>query len=226
MEATAVAILGVIAGFIAAFFAEPVKTHFENSAKRKNLKTALYKELIDNYEFLVGYGTEISESGLKAKDPIEFYRLVRDSSPYMFRMDVYEHALSDSWSIFYQLQEASTFKMTYYYLKAAIDFADELDKGQTTSSSRVSIESVQDAGKRFMEAVETSFYANGFKKKMLKRLAYPALYDIILGNGKIVSQRDKREREAKNRDIMERVQKHSDNSGEAPQTRNPEDTDS
>ena len=52
MNDTVVAILGVVAGFIAAFFAEPVKSWFAEKAKLQNIRLSLYKEIAQNLFFL------------------------------------------------------------------------------------------------------------------------------------------------------------------------------
>ena len=44
--------IATISGFIIAFFAEPLKTYFQNRAKLKNLRIALYKEILYNYSSL------------------------------------------------------------------------------------------------------------------------------------------------------------------------------
>ena len=41
--------IGTVAGFVIAFFAEPVKIYFQNASKKKSLRLALYGELINNF---------------------------------------------------------------------------------------------------------------------------------------------------------------------------------
>ncbi|MGZ6317313.1 MAG: hypothetical protein ACXWNQ_08645, partial [Anaerolineales bacterium] len=45
-------LIAAFGGFIFAFFLEPIKTAWQNKIRRDNLRLALYKELMFNYESL------------------------------------------------------------------------------------------------------------------------------------------------------------------------------
>jgi hypothetical protein len=49
---TSVTVVGMLAAFLVAVFAEPIKNRWENKSKLENLRLALYKELIQNYFLL------------------------------------------------------------------------------------------------------------------------------------------------------------------------------
>jgi hypothetical protein len=90
-------LIGTLSGFIIAFFAEPVKTYFQNSAKLEDLRIALYKELLINYlslKNLVSDGYSLSQ-----------WRT--DFSEFTLRNECYKHALENEISLFYQLNEAN-----------------------------------------------------------------------------------------------------------------------
>ena len=48
MDETTKVIIATLSGFIIAFFAEPVKSYFQNRGQLHNLRVALYKEMVNN----------------------------------------------------------------------------------------------------------------------------------------------------------------------------------
>ena len=66
MDNTTLTILGMLAAFITAFLAEPIKNSIENKNKLNKLKLAIYKELIMNYRHSVFYkNMTVSSTGGK-----------------------------------------------------------------------------------------------------------------------------------------------------------------
>lgn len=101
MSETIQIIIATLSGFIIAFFAEPVKTYFQNRAKLYNLRIALYKEIIFNYGCLL----PLNEDSFKSdRDNIINHTL---------RTECYRHAIQNELTLFYQLSEAATINILY-----------------------------------------------------------------------------------------------------------------
>lgn len=100
--------IGTVAGFVIAFFAEPVKIYFQNASKKKSLRLALYGELINNFmnlHFFLG--------GLDRSSEDRVAEAYSKLSTLILKVDVYRFAISQELYLFYQLKEASLFASTY-----------------------------------------------------------------------------------------------------------------
>src|SRR3989304_907108 len=101
MDETTKVLIGTLSGFLIAFFAEPVKIYFQNKTKLKNLKLALYKELLDNY------WTLRDMKGVNEKELVKFMH------EFGIRMECYKNAIQNEVSLFYQLKESHSFNVLY-----------------------------------------------------------------------------------------------------------------
>jgi hypothetical protein len=99
MDETTKVIIATLSGFIIAFFAEPVKNYFQDRAKLRNLRIALYKEVFYNY-------TVLSESRMKIIEDEAEVAIGDYLSQRVLRTECYKHALENEISLFYQLDEA------------------------------------------------------------------------------------------------------------------------
>lgn len=95
-------LISVFAGFITAFLAEPVKVYFTNKAKNRNLRRALYGELLGIYNSLLTFLVSAEERGIN----VPFSKVVNTN------FDCYKFAKSDP-ALFYQLKEASVISQAY-----------------------------------------------------------------------------------------------------------------
>jgi hypothetical protein len=98
MDETIKIIIATLSGFVIAFFAEPVKIYFQNSAKLEDLRIALYKEMEMNF-FILDKVSKVEYSLSKWRS--EF-------SEFSLRIECYKHAVENEVSLFYQLNEANT----------------------------------------------------------------------------------------------------------------------
>lgn len=106
MDETTKILIGTISGFIIAFFAEPVKRYFENKSKLQHLRTALYKEMIQNFLML--------ESALDDFRNNEKSNIMA-GQPLMLN-DCYRYVVSQETALYYQLTEARLINMFYKLL--------------------------------------------------------------------------------------------------------------
>lgn len=130
MDETTKILIGTISGFVIAFLAEPVKTHFETTARRKNLRRMLYHEIFENYSRLqVIRGTDAP--------PDDFNELASS----IIKVDCYNYAISNELSTYYQLREASSFNTIYSITQTILatdpspDFRDKLIELYSTNLS-------------------------------------------------------------------------------------------
>src|SRR5260221_14496901 len=99
MDETTKILIGTISGFVIAFFAEPIKLLFQNDFKKRNLKTALYREMYNNYRSLEMF-IDQSQQKMSQKEGYEFF------TEYSFRKECFQYYISNEPELFYQLREA------------------------------------------------------------------------------------------------------------------------
>jgi hypothetical protein len=110
MDETTKVLIATISGFIIAFFAEPVKAWFQNRAKVRELRLALYKEIFLNYSYLAG----------ENKDKIFSKALVQHA----MQNNCYQYAINSEIKTFYKVKEAATINNIYtiaYFLTGVSD---------------------------------------------------------------------------------------------------------
>jgi polyhydroxyalkanoate synthesis regulator phasin len=101
-----IAAASVILGFLAAFLAEPVKTHFANKSKKADLKIALYSEMALLYSRLTVLSDSLDKGELSADD-------LKWAVTEMGRFNCYNYARSEAFLLFYQLKEAPAIDTFY-----------------------------------------------------------------------------------------------------------------
>jgi hypothetical protein len=122
MDETTKVIIATISGFVIAFFAEPVKTWFQDRAKVNELRLALYNEILMNYEFLDNILNKIP-----SKDEIS--NLPTFTVNYFVQIDCYKYAISQEIKTFYRLRESAYVSGVYKDLVALIDISEKNQNG-------------------------------------------------------------------------------------------------
>jgi hypothetical protein len=109
-------IIATLSGFIAAFFAEPIKLYFQNKQKMDIFRLALYAEIYNNYRLL---STFVKVNKENAPDEIKmfFESMTKDS----LRMDCYARLSSQHPDTYYQLKEFIIINDLYSYLTFALN---------------------------------------------------------------------------------------------------------
>ena len=168
-------IIATLSGFIIAFLAEPVKTYFQNRAKLRNLRIALYKELINNYFALTHY---------TAQDDFGFFT-AEYTARHSLRTECYKQALQNDLSSFYELVEANAINVLYAHISMIMNVTSDLTsifgkRGVKKATPPIYTE----FSNTFRWMFVTSFYSRTFDGKTLKRLVSPKQYREIMEKGK------------------------------------------
>ena len=103
MDETTKILIGTISGFIVAFFAEPVKSFFQNRSKMYSLRMALYNEILNNHLYLNAIYNDPSDNVMQESDP-KISELMQSN---LIRTNCYEYATSQETFLFYNLKEAA-----------------------------------------------------------------------------------------------------------------------
>ncbi len=174
MDETTKVIIATISGFIIAFFAEPVKSYFQNKTKLRNLKVALYKELIYDYFALINFSVETDADFL-----IPGY-----IAPYNLRTECYKQTLENELPLFYQLKEASLMNALYSEIGLILNVSNDMNSlfGKKVSKQIPAI--YTKFSNIFKYMFVTSFYCRSFDVKILKSVVTPKQYQEIMDKGK------------------------------------------
>jgi hypothetical protein len=184
MGKTTKVIIATLSGFIIAFFAEPVKNFFQHRTKLKNLKTALYKEVIHNY-------TKISKLRPDGPDPADRKQFRQYLGHYGLRIECYRNALQNELSLFYELSEANVFNELQGSLLSMV--MDVPVDGKSLAAQEPAKEltfSIFDSMTRvYQEYFAYSFYKDALDKKIIEGSVTNEEYQQIIEKGKQASLR-------------------------------------
>jgi hypothetical protein len=196
MSDTAIAIIGVVAGFITAFFAEPVKIYFQNKARLNTLRLSLYRELWHNYallntllDYLYRFGfefpddaesSEARERTLKVDDMIKtkanHYVLDWEGT----RTDCYEQAVKNDLYLLYQLSEVSAIRRLYYSVNAPARHS----KGEP-----IDWKDAIPFHKNYSDSFSSYVFTGVLSKKILGKIVPKKEYKELLLKGRQVTER-------------------------------------
>ncbi len=164
-----VTVLGMIAAFVTAsvtaFLAEPLKEYFQNRTRLKNLRMALYKEIMHNYSWM-DYDYDAGTD--------EFALILGGGAVHGFRNECFRQALANSVELFYQLDEATDINIIYSVI------------GGTGSEfpHRNNLQSVVQTCRGYVSVVATKFVAEQMDKETLKQIATPEQYESVMQRGR------------------------------------------
>jgi hypothetical protein len=124
-------IIGTLLGFIVAVITEPLKRCIENKSKLRNLRIALYKEMIQNFfmleQALQEYKNE-NNSNIMVGQPLLI-------------VDCYRYVVSQETALYYQLSEARLINMFYKLVDMLIGIPEGEKQFRTVSAKDI-IESI------------------------------------------------------------------------------------
>ena len=174
--------IATISGFIIAFFAEPVKIHYQHKAKLHNLRVALYKELLNNYYALTHFTVE-SLSDLFSPEYVAQHEL---------RTECYKQTLQNDISLLYQLVEANAINVLYSQIDKIMSLTSHLTstlgkRGMKKSSPPIFTQ----FSNTFKYMFVASFYLRTFDARILKSLVTQEQYQEIMTRGKEESEKTK-----------------------------------
>jgi len=170
MDETTKVIIATLSGFIIAFFAEPVKIYFQNRAKLKDLRLALYKELIHNWILLTPFAEDSNKN-----DP----SIVLGVVWFGLRTECYKKALENELPLFYRLDESSTINMLHVNLAIVRDSVEEQEK-----DSKYDIPYTQSACKSYVGTLAEYFWNGLLLRNIAKKQLPEKDYLRLLESGR------------------------------------------
>lgn len=173
MDETIKVLIGTISGFIIAFFAEPIKRHFENKSKLKHLRIALYKEMIQNFLMLEGTLNDFrsnEKSNIMVGQPLLI-------------TDCYRHIVSQETALYYQLKEARLINMFYKLLDMLVKIP-EGEKAFRTVAAKDIIEGI-------VGLIHGGLEMNKLDRKLAEKVTSKQEIENILESLKIKSKEGK-----------------------------------
>ena len=194
MSDTTVAILGVIAGFITAFLAEPVKIYFQNRARFSNLRMGLYKEMCNNYvtckSFLEGVQKErdaLSKEDAEQKEKVTLEGHIWSIKTGL-RTECYQQAITTDVYLFYQLPEANLINFIHNAMSAILLSTNS----EFTARHSVSLGDLITWCNGYVEFIFNAAYAGDLDQKALKETFGLSRYKELLEKGREVSNQAKK----------------------------------
>jgi hypothetical protein len=177
-----VAVLGVVAGFITAFFAEPVKIHYQNRARIDNLRIGLYKEMYHNYVVCKLHYQSLKAEIESSREMIDEYKLIAvDNDIALIRSELrhecYQQVLKNEPFLFYQLPEATHINFTENEISR---FLDLLNSDLTIDGSLASLEEFKMMCYRYATDFAGAIYMNKLDKRVIKKSIKKDAYDNLI----------------------------------------------
>jgi hypothetical protein len=176
MDETTKVIIATISGFVIAFFAEPVKNYFENKAKLRNLKIALYKEILYNYGSLKSL--ELSTNSMP---------FIRYMGEFALRTECYKNAIQNEVSLFYQLEETNAINTLH---NGYLNLMKDMRRGYgEQATDELIIEKFVELSNSYRERVAVEFYRGNLDKEVLKGLGTKNHYQNLIKQGKEILEK-------------------------------------
>ncbi len=175
MDETTKVLIGTLSGFLIAFLVEPAKPYFQNREKLKNLRLALYKELIHNFRYFEPF----LQAGIE-KDLDRQFRYFKTLGLYVIRDECYKQAISSQLDLFYQLAEANELNDVYSRLSIARDsIAKEAVTARERKQRAIDAE-LAFVCRYFVMSVANGFGVGKFDKGILEHIVDREKYLEIL----------------------------------------------
>ena len=152
MSDTAVAILGVVVGFITAFFAEPVKNYFAERRRLEYIRLSLYKEIIGNFFSLMSLPKDFLAEYLV----VDKHLLISVTNKY------YNYVIENRIEDYYRLDDTMMIDVLYKYINLMLLPDDELDK--------MGLFSYSEYKELYNQTVITYLKKGMFNKKLLSKI--------------------------------------------------------
>jgi hypothetical protein len=145
-------VLATLLGFLAAFFAEPVKTTFLHKQKVQNLRKALYKEILSLLDSIRIYIDASSNEDINMKD-------FSISSFLMSDFEAYQFAMSEP-LLFYELPESQYINRIYKH----IQLFKSIEKNCVNSELK------KELSEKYIKLIFIAFEEGKFDRRLLKSI--------------------------------------------------------
>lgn len=166
MDETTKILIGTLSGFVIAFFAEPVKIYFQNSAKLKYLMLGLYKEMWSNFTVLNAIANaETTQTTPKRTASVQ-YRARVALIKTMIRTEFYQQTLKENLHSFYRMKEALCIHQLYAIIPMLLEYMDD--------------DTLDEKGRLNMMSTASNTYVTRFLKSIADKSLNKALLQRIM----------------------------------------------
>lgn len=173
-----VTIIGMVAAFITAsvtpIVTESVKNFFQHRTKLKQLKTALYKEMLNNFNLLRLYENATEES--------EIHLGIEVIQPNI-RTECYKQTLERELILFYQLNESIYINLLYSRLTPIVSL---VNRGEFAEPPML----LPLRCKHYLEGMSDYVYRGKFDDELVSTLMNKKDFQYLLMKGEKVSKKD------------------------------------
>ncbi|PZO45793.1 MAG: hypothetical protein DCF17_00125 [Shackletoniella antarctica] len=145
-------VLATLLGFLAAFFAEPVKTTFLHKRKVQNLRKALYKEISSLVDSIQIYMDASTNEAINMKN-------FSISSFLMSDFEAYQFAMSEP-LLFYELPESQYINRIYKH----IQLFKSIEENCANSKAK------KELSEKYIELIIMAFEEGKFDRRLLKKI--------------------------------------------------------
>jgi hypothetical protein len=183
---TLVTVLGMLAAFITAFLAEPVKIYFQNLTKLRDLKVGLYKEMWEIYLVFTQIRempenpTPDMDSELQTAGDVYATSLLLKNG---LRNEYFQHALKDELSLFYRLPEASMINAMHRILVAIPDMLER--DHEDREEVKISMELFLIVCNGYQDGFSVACYQERLDQKLLKTILGKDEFRKLFEKGKM-----------------------------------------
>jgi hypothetical protein len=175
-------LIAVLAGFITAFLAEPVKIYFQKRARLRELKVGLYKEMWANYATCRTHSEDLRKickatSDHKNRNVKHILASTYEGVKTQIRGECYGKAINDELLLFYQLPEAHVINVLRRKLSHFITDDLEFDDDPPLQAFEELITLCEEYPSSFAKSVMENGLDKAFFKKIMGRPSCQVLTD-------------------------------------------------
>lgn len=179
MNDTALTIIGMIAAFLTAsitpIITESVKNYFHHRTKLRDLRIALYKEIVHDF-------TKIGRLELDKETDEDYFQAAKYLWRHGIRLECYKNALQNELSLFYELDESLVINELQGSIGGVLVDLAVREPQENNVSRRFML-----LARLYREFTAYSVYIGNLDAKILKDLVETSEYQEIMKLGKEVA---------------------------------------
>lgn len=141
--------IATLSGFIIAFFADPIKTYFQQRTRKRNIRRALYSEIHFNYDALSSFYYKRMDKEITNRDMYQFVEGIK----HIARLEAYQYYITHDMDLFYQFREVATINTLYAELRLLLENA-QIRVEKKIPFDRT-MEHIQGLLRRYIESIKT-----------------------------------------------------------------------
>lgn len=173
MDNATLTVLGMIAAFVTAFLAEPVKIYFETKRKESDFRKALYGELLENYHLFMW----------SFRNTDKFQESALHTTSEMVSNEVYKQIRQNEFVLYFKMYDSSSITM----LNSIINKSIKISGTKKSESTKLKIYQLN--AWAFVEAMSFFVYKGYLERKIIKNLLNVEEYLEFLEIGNKVNEK-------------------------------------